>query len=178
MKEDLKRLVSGLLCSVLVLGLVNNNGVLNSYAEENVVTSESVPNTSKEETVSDNQTNSSNSTDNSKKESTTNDTEQLPNSSIMVIQEGFDLEEWEYQENENEIILISHKGTAEEIVIPGEINVNNVGKHVILQNLSVDIVGNPISLTIQEVNGKKVGLQSTNLTAGFFFYKLPPLEYL
>jgi surface protein len=200
--KDLKRLVSGLLCSVLVFGLVNNHGVLNSYAEENVVTSESlesdnqveqsstmidseteedvsefVPNTSKEETVSDNQTNSSNSTDNSKEESTTNDTEQLPNSSIMAIQEGFDLEEWEYQENENEIILISHKGTAEEIVIPGEINVNNIGKHVVLQNLSVDTVGNPISLTIQEINGKKVGLQSTNLMAAFYLARLRTLDF-
>lgn len=39
--RGLKRLISGLLCSVLILGLVSNNGISNSHAEENVVTSDS-----------------------------------------------------------------------------------------------------------------------------------------
>ncbi|MEB8418514.1 BspA family leucine-rich repeat surface protein [Enterococcus casseliflavus] len=37
----MKRLISGLLCSMLVLGLISNNGVSNSHAEENMVTSDS-----------------------------------------------------------------------------------------------------------------------------------------
>ena len=39
--RGLKRLISGLLCSVLILGLVSNNGVSNSHAEENMFTSDS-----------------------------------------------------------------------------------------------------------------------------------------
>lgn len=39
--RGLKRLASGLLCSVLILGLVSNNCVSDSRAEENVVTSDS-----------------------------------------------------------------------------------------------------------------------------------------
>ena len=51
--RGLKRLISGLLCSVLILGLVSNNGISNSHAEENVVTSD--PSNLSESLESDNQ---------------------------------------------------------------------------------------------------------------------------
>lgn len=51
--RGLKRLISGLLCSVLVLGLASNSGVSSSHAEENVVTSD--PTNLSESLESDNQ---------------------------------------------------------------------------------------------------------------------------
>ncbi|EOY2613795.1 BspA family leucine-rich repeat surface protein [Enterococcus hirae] len=49
----MKRLINGLLCSVLVLGLASNSGVSSSHAEENVVTSD--PSNLSESLESDNQ---------------------------------------------------------------------------------------------------------------------------
>lgn len=51
--RGLKRLINGLLCSVLVLGLASNSGVSSSHAEENVVTSD--PSNLSESLESDNQ---------------------------------------------------------------------------------------------------------------------------
>ncbi|EMF0042617.1 BspA family leucine-rich repeat surface protein [Enterococcus hirae] len=51
--RGLKRLINGLFCSVLVLGLASNSGVSSSHAEENVVTSD--PSNLSESLESDNQ---------------------------------------------------------------------------------------------------------------------------
>lgn len=77
---------------------------------------------------------------------------------------SFNLNDWTYQDNGNEIVLSAYNGTAKQLVIPGEYN----GQRVVLTNLSI-LPSNLNNLTIQEVNGQKVGLRNKTLE-GVFSY--------
>ena len=70
----------------------------------------------------------------------------------------FDLKDWIYSETTDELVLNGYTGSSTDLYLPGEWN----GKQVVLKDFS--IFPNTItSLQIQEVNKKKVKLQTTTL---------------
>ena len=185
--KDLKRLVSGLLCSVLVLGLVNNHGVLNSYAEENIVTSDSLESDNQIEQSSEFSVSTADEEANDKTEESTitgstnsKDIEEespssfedklgksnLPENSLER-EETFPIDDCTYIDNhDGSITLTGYTGTKTDLVIPSKIVFN--GQTV---SVKVRIDGNMSntglfpttmrSITFMSVEGTKVGFDST-----------------
>ena len=71
----------------------------------------------------------------------------------------FHLNDWGYSETTDEIILTSYKGSSTDFYLPGEWN----GKQIVLKDFSI-FPNSITSLQIQEVNKKKVKLQTTSLS--------------
>ncbi|EMF0296628.1 hypothetical protein KGC96_002773, partial [Enterococcus hirae] len=183
----MKRLVSGLLCSVLVLGLVNNHGVLNSYAEENIVTSDSLESDNQIEQSSEFSVSTADEEANDKIEESTitgstnsKDIEEespssfedklgksnLPENSLER-EETFPIDDCTYIDNhDGSITLTGYTGTKTDLVIPSKIVFN--GQTV---SVKVRIDGNMSntglfpttmrSITFMSVEGTKVGFDST-----------------
>ena len=74
----------------------------------------------------------------------------------------FKLSDWAYEENARFIILTAARNDKMSIYIPGEYN----GKQVILQDLKI-FPQTMTELTIEEVNEKKVGLQTFDISKSF-----------
>jgi surface protein len=71
---------------------------------------------------------------------------------------------WDFEETDSEIILKRYKGTATEVVVPGEIN----GKQVVLADINTTVIPKTItSFKAEEKNNKKVKLQDTELIKAF-----------
>lgn len=74
-------------------------------------------------------------------------------------------DDWEFEENENEILLKKYIGQETEITIPGEIN----GKQVVLDDINTNIIPQKVTKFItQEKNGKKVKLKQNSLRQAFY----------
>ena len=84
-------------------------------------------------------------------------------STINGMSRTFNLDNWTYQDNGSEIVLSGYNDLPGHLFIPGEYN----GKRVIITDLA-DLPRDLTGLTIQEVNGQKVGLQTTSLKNAFY----------
>lgn len=83
----------------------------------------------------------------------------------------FKLSDWAYEENARFIILTAARNDKMSIYIPGEYN----GKQVILQDLKI-FPQTMTELTIEEVNEKKVGLQTFDISKSFASSKVTSLN--
>lgn len=148
--------------------------IIDSITENQEVSEEPLTSKSSEDIIK-NQSEDSNDISSVPKEST--NSKKKTKANFAVTQEEIDLNDWEYQDNENELILIKHKGDATSLVIPAEITVNGITKSVSLSSLNANTVGNPISLTIKEINGKKVKLVDANLSSAFEIARISSLDF-
>ena len=83
----------------------------------------------------------------------------------------FQLSDWAYEENARYLILTAARNDKTSLYIPGEYN----GKQVILQDLKI-FPETMLHLKIEEVNGKKVGLRTSNLSESFTDSKVKSLD--
>ncbi|HHB0784766.1 TPA: BspA family leucine-rich repeat surface protein [Enterococcus faecium] len=91
----------------------------------------------------------------------------VDNSSINI--NNFILSDWKYEVNDkNEVLLFQYNGNSDDLTIPGEINLNGELKHVVLVNFNSTVFNDPESIEIKEVDNKKVGLQTTDLSGAFY----------
>ena len=89
------------------------------------------------------------------------DVEEVETSSYQTTS-NFNLADWSYTENGNEIILNEYQGSETSLYIPGEFN----GKQVALSTLK-NFSEKMTDLVIQEVNGKKVKVKSNDFPMYF-----------
>ena len=74
----------------------------------------------------------------------------------------FTLSDWTYDETDTTITLTNYNKTSTSIYVPGEVN----GKQVTIKDFSI-FPKEMTHLTIEETNGQKVGLGTTNLSSIF-----------
>lgn len=144
----------------------------NSSTNEQVVPDSSVKESTSEEKSPEEETSSSNSVSPSsttekpvKEEADTSSDKSLSRSSQIA---NFNLSDWQYSEDANTITLNNYTGTNMSITIPGEIN----GKQVVIPAIDVIPTRTVTTLTFEEVNNKKVKINSNSLGSAFGEYNL------